>query len=132
MAIPDEKQGTVKIVHFGDEKKVVEVPAHNGSVAAMKLSQDGSILVTASDKGTLLRMFNTTTGEKITEVRRGADHAVITDINLDASNKFLCCASDKGTIHVFSMNDDQQENKKSSLFAMGKVISYFGSTWSFS
>jgi len=107
LAVPDETQGHVKLVHFTDEKKVVNVSAHNGSVAAMRLSQDGTILVTASDKGTLLRLFNTETGEKITEVRRGADHAVITDINIDSTNRFLCSASDKGTVHVFSMNDGE-------------------------
>ena len=98
----------------------------------MKLSQDGQFLVTASDKGTLLRIFNTETGNMVSEVRRGADQAFITDVGLDPTNKFLCCASDKGTIHVFSVTGNESENKTSTLSAMSGMIGYFGSKWSFS
>lgn len=73
MACPDEKLGYVKVVHFNKEKEVVEIKCHDSGIAALKLSQDGSILVTASTKGTLLRIFNTANGNKICEVRRGAD-----------------------------------------------------------
>jgi WD repeat-containing protein 45 len=102
LACPDEKVGSVKVVHFTNEKKVVEIKAHNGAIAAMKLSQDGKILVTASNKGTLLRIWKTDDGSMISEVRRGADQAVITDLSIDPSNKLVGCASDKGTIHIFA------------------------------
>lgn len=106
------------------------VKAHNSSIAALKLSQDGTILLTASDKGTLVRLFNTETGDQISEVRRGADQAVITDLSISRDNKLVCCSSDKGTVHVFSNNGEEKENKKSSLSAISGVIGYFGSTWS--
>lgn len=98
----------------------------------MKLSQDGSLLVTASSKGTLLRIYATGTGEMVEEVRRGADQAVITDISIDPENKYVCCASDKGTIHIFSIDHQSQMNKQSSWRSMKGVLSYFGSNWSFS
>ena len=53
---------------------------------------------------------------------------MIVDINIDPSNKLLCCSSDKGTIHVFSMDDDDQKNKGSKLSVFG---GYFSSTWGF-
>ena len=98
----------------------------------MKLSQNGELLVTASKKGTLLRLFNTSTGEQLTELRRGADQAVITDVSIDPTNKQVCCSSDKGTIHIFNTTPDKGENKKSALSAMSGMIGYFGSSWSFS
>ena len=52
---------------------------------------------------------------------------MIVDINVDPTNKLVCCSSDKGTIHVFSM-DDEQKNKGSKLSVFG---GYFGSTWGF-
>jgi len=64
------------------------------------------MLVTASTKGTLLRVFNTETCEQIVELRRGADQAVITDVSIDPTNKMVVCASDKGTIHVFNTKPD--------------------------
>ena len=93
----------------------------------MRVSQDGQFLVTASDKGTLLRVFNTIDGSQVKELRRGADQAAIVDVNIDPSNKYLCCSSDKGTIHIFSM-DDEQKNKASKLSVLG---GYFSSTWGF-
>ena len=66
-------------------------------------------------------------------MRRGADQAVITDVSIDPTNKYVCCSSDKGTIHVFSLTGEKEEqNKKSALSAMSGMIGYFGSKWSFS
>jgi len=64
LACPDEKVGYAKLVHFSngkekDSKNVVEIKCHNSQIAAMKLSQNGNFLITASDKGTLIRLFNT-------------------------------------------------------------------------
>lgn len=132
LVIPDEKVGHVKIIHFGEEKTASTIKAHNTMIACMKLSQDGTILLTASEKGTLIRMFNTETGDMIREVRRGSDEAIITDLSIDAANKFICSASDKGTVHIFSVDEQAVENKKSTLSAMSSVIGYFGSSWSFS
>lgn len=89
--------------------------------------------MTASDKGTLMRVFNTGTGEKVNEVRRGADQAVITDLTIDPSNKFISCCSDKGTIHIFSLDKGQadEKNKKSALSALSGAVGYFGSNWSY-
>ena len=54
-------------------------------------------------------------------------------MSLDPTNKFVCCASDKGTIHVFSVTgNNESENKTSALSAMSGMIGYFGSKWSFS
>ena len=38
LAFPDEKIGHVKVVHFNNEKKVVEIPCHTSDIASLKLS----------------------------------------------------------------------------------------------
>ena len=114
---------------MNSQKEIIQFKAHNSAVAALKLSQDGSIVCTASNKGTLIRIFSTKDGSQLHEVRRGADQAVITDICIDPSNEFVSCASDKGTIHVFKIAVG--ENKKSKLSMMGGISNYFGSEWSF-
>jgi len=82
------------------------IKCHDSSLAAIKLSQDGQYLATASDKGTLIRIFSLTSGDKLNEMRRGADQAVITDLSIDPSNKHVCCSSDKGTIHIFTLDQN--------------------------
>lgn len=67
------------------------------------MNYDGSLLATASDKGTLIRIYRTDTGEFLHEVRRGSDKAEIYSICFNSSSKLLACSSDKGTIHIFSL-----------------------------
>lgn len=43
----------------------------------MSLTMDGARLATASEKGTIIRIFDTDNGRKLRELRRGADPARI-------------------------------------------------------
>jgi WD repeat-containing protein 45 len=95
----------------------------------MKLSRDGKLLATASGKGTLVRIWDTQTGDQLNELRRGADQAVVSDISFDPDNQYVACASDKGTVHMFNLGDEAS-NKKSSFSALSGMVSYFGSKWS--
>jgi len=72
---------------------------------------DGKLFATASSKGTLIRVFETETGKKIKELRRGADKAIINCLVFDVTKNLLACTSDKGTVHVFNMNCTQIEAK---------------------
>jgi WD40 repeat protein len=134
MAIPDEKVGSVKLVHFkkgSEEYEIVQVMCHTSGIAALRLSQDGSVLATASPKGTLIRAYETSSGKQIADVRRGMDVALISDLVIDPKNKLVACSSDKGTVHVFNIGsggDEVPENKRSTLSALG---GYFNSEWSF-
>lgn len=59
---------------------------------------------TASDNGTLIRIFQTQTGEFLQELRRGTDKVEIHFICFDQTSKFLSATSNKGTIHLWSLN----------------------------
>ena len=86
----------------------------------IKISQDGTILATCSSMGTLIRVWNTATGDQLKELRRGKVPAKITDLTIDSTNQLLACASDRGTIHVFSISGEKVD-------ASG-FMSYFGSS----
>ena len=58
-------------------------------------------------QGTLIRLFETENGTLLQEVRRGADHADVHCISFDPASKFLACSSDKGTIHIFAIKQDE-------------------------
>ncbi len=100
---PDKKNGTVKITNY-DENTCIDKQAHKTDIAAITMSQDARIFATASRKGTLVRVFSTTTGELLKELRRGSDRAEIHSIAFDTPCRWLACTSDKGTVHVFSLS----------------------------
>lgn len=106
-------------------------------------------MATASDRGTLIRIHSTETGQPLKELRRGKEKAEIHSICFDLKGLWLACSSNKGTIHIFSVNikadaagiklsdeeakveEDRPENKKSGLKFMKGISNYFDSEWSF-
>ena len=92
----------------------------------------GTRLATASEKGTLIRVFDVANGNLLSELRRGSAPATIYCINFNATSSLLCVASDHGTIHIFSLEEKNNKNKQSSLAGTSFLPKYFSSMWSFS
>ena len=76
LAYPDKKKGQVRIKNY-EKSSVFCINAHENNIAYIVLSYDGSLLATASEQGTLIRIFNTENGNLLQEVRRGKDKADI-------------------------------------------------------
>lgn len=79
--------------------------AHESELACISLNLDGTRLATASDKGTLIRIFDTHTFQQLQELRRGRDRARIYCISFNPGNQYVASSSDRGTIHVWSLNE---------------------------
>lgn len=107
VAAPDKKVGNVRVVHFDKGNKTILIEAHETGIASLALNNDGTLLATSSEKGTIIRIWDTESGTKLQELRRGKDPADIFSITFDPSSKFLSVfSSDKGTIHIFAVRSD--------------------------
>ena len=95
-------RGNVRVELY-DLRKSHLIPAHESDLAAMALNEQGTRLATASDKGTLIRVFDTHTGELLKELRRGMERAGINCISFNRNSEYLACSSNKGTVHIFSV-----------------------------
>ncbi|XP_030403068.1 WD repeat domain phosphoinositide-interacting protein 4 isoform X2 [Gopherus evgoodei] len=94
------------------EKQLLVFPGHKcgslqlvGEIACVSLNQPGTVVASASRQGTLIRLFDTQSKEKLVELRRGTDPATLYCINFSHDSSFLCASSDKGTVHVFALKD---------------------------
>lgn len=157
-AYPDHKKGFVRvksIIHNDDEHQSQLLNAHESFIGCVSLNKDGTLLCTASDKGTVFRVFNTFNGLLLKELRRGSEKAEIFSLSFSSDSRFLACSSDRGTVHVFILktsNDetnnttnhsntgghsnsstnttnntgDNTEGPKNQTSVLGKISSFFG------
>ncbi|KAJ6110243.1 phosphatidylinositol 3-5-bisphosphate-binding protein [Penicillium sp. IBT 16267x] len=102
LAFPGRSPGQVQLIEL-ETGNISIIPAHSSALRAMALSPDGEVLATASEIGTLIRVFSAANCTKLAELRRGVDHAVIFSLSFSPSNTLLAVTSDKSTLHVFDV-----------------------------
>ncbi|KAH9389821.1 WD repeat domain phosphoinositide-interacting protein 3 [Tyrophagus putrescentiae] len=131
LAFPSRKVGHVQIIDLAHlDKEPLDVMAHDSGLSCLALNLSGTRLATASEKGTLIRIFDTSNGQLLNELRRGANAANIYCINFNQDSSLLCVSSDHGTVHIFAV-DDPKRNKQSNLASASFISKYFSSKWSF-
>lgn len=146
LVCPGEAQGETAVICYPKSLGEAQAPmpresthvvkAHESPLAAMAIDVNGTLLASASDKGTILRIYDTETGERKQELRRGADRAAIHSIVFSPSGEYLAVSSDKGTIHVFVVShaaaSGGASNATSAFQRISRVLpAYFSSEWSF-
>jgi WD repeat-containing protein 45 len=102
VAFPGRSPGKVQLVELASGNVSI-IPAHTSALRAMDLSSNGQILATASETGTLIRVFSTANCTKIAELRRGVDPAYIFSLAISPDCSILAVTSDKSTLHVFDL-----------------------------
>ncbi|RKP26391.1 WD40-repeat-containing domain protein [Syncephalis pseudoplumigaleata] len=108
LAFPGQQPGHIQVVDLGHMSNMLTnkltIMAHTATLGYLAMSQNGQLIASASEKGTLIRVFDTQSGRILHEFRRGADRAAIYSIAFSADATRLCVASDKGTIHIFNLD----------------------------
>ncbi|KAI1504866.1 WD40-repeat-containing domain protein [Biscogniauxia marginata] len=102
LVFPGRTSGQVQVVQLATDSVSI-IPAHSSSLRALQLSSDGELLATASEKGTLVRIFATSSCAKVAERRRGSESATIYSLRFSPSGNMLACTSDKGSLHIFDV-----------------------------
>jgi len=110
--------------------------AHESSLTTLTVAASGSLIATTSNKGTLVRVWDAYSGGLIKELRRGTDPAEIYGVAFRPDEQEVCVWSDKGTIHVFHLQQDAKaaSNRISALSPLSpylKLPKYFKSEWSY-
>ena len=125
LAIPGRKIGHVQLVHLPEcvppeplgpptgappqpppaptKHPVSMIVAHETALSTLSVPPSGKLIATTSARGTLVRVWDTVTGNRLRELRRGSDQADIYGVAFRPDEHELCVWSDKGTVHIFSL-----------------------------
>ncbi|KAM5229308.1 LOW QUALITY PROTEIN: WD repeat domain phosphoinositide-interacting protein 2 [Ctenodactylus gundi] len=80
------------------------IPAHDSPLAALAFDASGTKLATASEKGTVIRVFSIPEGQKLFEFRRGVKRCVsICSLAFSMDGMFLSASSNTETVHIFKL-----------------------------
>ena len=131
-AWPDFIKGRIEIKNYKyfiresiNKNKLIK-KVHESCIEQIELNYNGDLIATASDKGTIIRVFNTQNLNLLNEFRRGNTDAKIYSICFDMNNKFLAVASDKQKIHIFSMEEEKKNkgyfNAFSKVVGLGEIL----------
>lgn len=101
------RNGDVIIFNAKTLQPLSVIEAHKTPLALLALSSDGLLLATASDKGTIVRVFSVETGVKLYQFRRGTYPTKIYSLCFSSDGKFLTASSATETIHIFRLGEDE-------------------------
>lgn len=90
--------GHVFVASIPEFSVIHNIPSHENQIRSIAISQDSTLLFTASTRGTVIRSYTIENGIKIREYRRGILPGTITSI--DSKNGLLCICS-LSTVHLF-------------------------------
>ncbi|KAI0886262.1 WD40 repeat-like protein [Annulohypoxylon maeteangense] len=118
LVFPGRTPGQVQVVQLATDSVSI-IPAHSSSLRALQLSADGELLATASEKGTIIRIFSTSSCAKLAERRRGSEFATIYSLRFSPSGNMLACTSDKGSLHIFDVPNPRKGRPSSPAPSIG-------------
>jgi len=95
--------GDVLLYDLNKMEEVTVIQAHQTPVSCIAISNDGTLLATSSEKGTVIRVFSIPDGKKLFQFRRGSMPARIYCMTFNATSTLLCVSSATETVHVFKL-----------------------------
>ena len=111
IAYPDKNKGKIKIKNY-EKSSNISANAHEKTIGIIVLTVNGDLMASATEMGTIIRIFNTDNGNMVQEVRRGKEKAQIKCICFEPNNKFIAATSNRGTVHIWSLSTAFKNFKK--------------------
>ena len=84
-------------------KAVNVIEAHRSPLSFIALNNEGTLLATASETGTIIRVFSVPRGQKLFQFRRGTYPSTIYSMSFNVASSLLCVSSTSDTVHIFRL-----------------------------
>jgi WD40 repeat protein len=112
LACPGQASGTIRVQVGQDESDSCILEAHRAALAGLSVNASGSLIASASEHGTVVKVFSRN-GDCLHQLRRSMRPATITSLAFRADDRFLAVASSSSTVHVFRIDSEQIERSQS-------------------
>lgn len=124
LAFPQNKsKGKIQIEKYCISTKINKkikteiVNAHESNVVYIAVNNNGTLLASASEKGPHIRLFDTSNGVLLAELKKGRN-GTLTHISFEPNNEYIGYTNNIGKIYIYDINKvkkliSSQENGKS-------------------
>jgi len=100
--------GEVQLFDAFNLQAKLMIPAHDAPLAAIAFNPSGSKLATASERGTVIRLFSVLDGTRLIEFRRGVKRcAHVYSLAFSQDSEYLALSSNTETIHIFKLDQGE-------------------------
>ncbi|KIY53486.1 WD40 repeat-like protein [Fistulina hepatica ATCC 64428] len=86
------------------------IQAHKAPISFLSINSTGTLLATASEKGTVIRVWSIPGAEKLYQFRRGTREARIYSMNFNVVSTLLAVSSAHETVHIFKLGTQKSKN----------------------
>ncbi|XP_031285057.1 autophagy-related protein 18b isoform X2 [Pistacia vera] len=126
LALPaSTSKGSVLVYNVMELQSHCEIDAHRSLLAAIVLSSNGMYIATASEQGTIIRVFLVSEATKSYSFRRGTYPSTIYSLSFGPSVQFqdiLVATSSSGSVHVFSLGFALNQRSRRSNSFLGSIL----------
>ena len=118
---PSGSQQSGDIIVFCTRKLLVEnvIQAHKAPISFLSINSSGTMLASASEKGTVIRVWSIPGSEKLYQFRRGTREARIYSMNFNTMSTLLAVSSAHDTVHIFNLGPQKASSPKSKPGSLG-------------
>ena len=100
---PTQQSGDVLLFSTRSLTVANVIQAHKAPISFLSINSTGTLLATASDKGTVIRVWSIPAAEKLYQFRRGTREARIYSMNFNLVSTLLAVSSAHDTVHIFKL-----------------------------
>ena len=99
----NQETGELSVFDTITLQTICAIQAHKSAISQVAFNADGTLLATASDKGTIIRVFSLPDASNVHQFRRGTYPATIFGMSFNPQSNLLAVSSDSDTIHIFKL-----------------------------
>jgi len=99
----NQENGEISVFDAVRLQPVCALQAHKAAISKVAFNAEGTLLATASDRGTIIRVFSLPDATLLHQFRRGTYPATIYGMHFNLQSNLLTVSSDSDTIHIFKL-----------------------------